>query len=195
MIINKLYYYHDNKNMATWNFKCCENFKISKLIFNCTSSRDSRNEELEFHLLKQENKQYSFSSMLPESDNYLYLKIDKNGKIISVTGDYMKKFKMRKKDFYKKNLDEVEFMTQFFIDFLKPLHELAIEKGEAYQFLFNISNDENPMVCSIYPCYIPNLVSSVDVVVRQPQDIIEKNRMEDYLLKSSGEKVPSLVDE
>ena len=180
--------------MATWNLKLCENFKISKLIFNC-SSKESNQGDLEFHLLKQENEQYSFSSMLPESDNYLYLKIDKNGKIISVTGDYMKKFNMKRKDFYKKNISEVEVMAQFFIDFLKPLHELSIEKGEAYQFLFNSNHDENPMVCSIYPCYIPNIVSSVDVVVRQPQDIIERGKMEDYLLKSSGEKVPSFQDE
>ena len=45
--------------MTTCNFKFCDNFKISRLIFNChRGSYDT--DELEFHLLNQEGQQYSF---------------------------------------------------------------------------------------------------------------------------------------
>jgi hypothetical protein len=130
--------------------------------------------------------------MLPESTNYLYLKVDEFGKIISIEGDYMNKFGIKRKNFIGTYLEEAYQLTEFFIDFIKPLQEMSIKKGEAYQFLFNTSQDENPLVCSLYPCSIPGSISSVDIVVRQPQNIIEKNRISDFILKSSGEKLPSL---
>lgn len=174
--------------MTTCNFKLCDNFRISRLIFNCNGRRNT--EDLEFHLLNQDEKKYSFSNILPESNNYLYLKIDKNGKVISIEGDYMKKFKLKRQKIIKKYLEEIDTVPQFFIDFVKPLQEMSIEKGEAYQFLFNSNHDENPLVCSLYPCSIPGHVSSVDVVVRQPQDIIERDRMNNFILKSNGQKIP-----
>ena len=177
--------------MTTCNFKFCDNFKISRLIFNC--HRGSYNtDELKFHLLNQEGKKYSFTSMLPESNHYLYLKVDEFGKIISIEGDYMVKFGIKRKHFIKTYLEEAEYSTEFFVDFVKPLHEMAIKKGEAYQFLFNTNQDENPLVCSLYPCPIPGSISSTDIVVRQPQNIIEKSRIGDFILKTNGEKVPVL---
>ena len=177
--------------MTTCNFKFCDNFKISRLIFNC--NRGSYNtDELEFHLLNQGVKQYSFTSMLPKSNNYLYMKVDQNGKIISIEGDYMTKFKIKRKNFIGLYLEETTQLVDFFIDFIKPLHEKSINSGEAYQFLFNTSHDDNPLVCSLYPCSVPGFISSLDVVVRQPQDIVEKSRISDFILKSSGEKLPTL---
>ena len=93
--------------MTTCNFKFCDNFKISRLIFNC--HRGSYNtDELEFHLLNQEGKQYSFTSMLPESTHYLYLKVDEFGKIISIEGDYMSKFGIKRKHLIKTYLEFIK---------------------------------------------------------------------------------------
>ena len=33
----------------------------------------------------------------------------------------------------------------------------------------------------LYPCSIPGSISSVDIVVRHPQTIIEKNRISDFI--------------
>ena len=92
--------------------------------------------------------------MLPESNNYLYLKVDEFGKIISVEGDYMSKFGIKRKHFVKNYLEETECSVRIFHRlYVKPLHEMAIKKGEAYQFLFNTSQDENPLVCSLVPLF------------------------------------------
>lgn len=177
--------------MTTCNFKFCDNFKISRLIFNCNRG-SYETDELEFHLLKQKGDQYAFTSMLPESNNYLYLKVDELGKIISIEGDYTTRFGIKRKHFIRTYLEEAPYLTEFFIDFIKPLHDRSINKGEAYQFLFNTSQDENPLVCSLYPCSIPGNISSVDIVIRQPQNVIEKSRINDFILKANGEKLPSL---
>ena len=71
---------------------------------------------------------------------------------------------------------------------------MSIKKGEAYQFLFNTTQDENPLVCSLYPCSIPGSISSVDIVVRQPQDIIEKSRISDFILKIKWRKSSIFVN-
>ena len=97
-------------------------------------------------------------------------------KIVSLTGGLRKIFKMKKNDFLDKHLFEIKNHKEFFLDFIKPLFEISIQKGESFQFMFTCSKLEEEFVCSIYPCCIPdNHISSIDVVVRQPQNIISNS--------------------
>jgi len=156
--------------MPDMNFNCCESLNISSINFNC--SKDSKN-QIEFNLIKQEDKQYKFENLLPESNNYLYVKILKNEKIICLEGGLSKIFHMKKKDFVDIYLYDVKYHKEFFLDFIKPLFEISVDKGDSFQFMFSNSKIDEELVCSIYPCCIPgNHIASIDVVVRQPQNLI-----------------------
>lgn len=168
--------------MPSINFSLCQNFKLSNFIFNCSGNRNS---PLEFKLINQNDKHYTFPNLIPESNNYLFLKIDRFEKIISVEGEYIKLFKMKKKDLLDKFLYQVEKNKIFFLDFIKPLYLQAIRDGEAYQFSFRITPEESDLVCSIYPCYIPDKTSSVDIVIRKPQITMTKDSVHSYILESS----------
>ena len=150
--------------MPTVNFSICQNFKISNLIFKCSKEEER---SLEFVLVDQQDKHYTFPNLIPESNNYLFLKIDRFEKIISVEGEYIKLFKMKKKDLLNKNLYD-------------------IRNGEAYQFSFKINKDDSDLVCSIYPCYIPGKTSSVDIVIRKPQITMTKESVDSYVLECSN---------
>jgi hypothetical protein len=167
--------------MSTFNISLCNNFKISKIFFNCTGNK---NPDLEFELVKQEEN-LGFHNLIPESDNYLYMKADKYEKIIAVEGDYLKKFKMKRKDIINKYLYEITKNKIFFLDFIKPLLEMALEKGEAYQFTFKISTEQQNLVCSLYPCYIPDSITSVDIVIRSPQAIKSDRNLPSFIIQSS----------
>ena len=163
------------------NFNCCESLNISSINFNC--SRDS-GEEMEFHLLKQSEKRFKFENLLPESENYLYFKILKSGKIISLEGEFLKLFKMKRKDIVDKNLEEVKTHREFFLDFIKPLFDISIKEGDSFQFMFSNTKSDEELVCSIYPCSIPgDHISSIDVVVRHPQNI--STDLEKYKINNS----------
>jgi len=168
--------------MSTFNISLCNNFKISKIFFICTGNNKS--EDLEFELIKQ-NENLGFHNLIPESDNYLYMKADKYEKIIAVEGDYLKKFKMKKKDIINKYLYEISKNKIFFLDFIKPLLEMALEKGEAYQFMFKINTEQQKLVCSLYPCYIPDSITSIDIVIRSPQAIKNGRNLPSYIIQSS----------
>jgi len=156
--------------MPDMNFNCCESLNISSINFNCGSNRS---EALEFNLINQEDKKYKFDNLLPESNNYLYIKILKNEKIVSLGGDLCKVFGIKKKDFIDKHLYEIKSMKSFFLDFIKPLFEFSVERGESFQFMFTNNKTEEELVCSLYPCCIPgDHITSVDIVVRQPQNSI-----------------------
>jgi transcriptional regulator with PAS, ATPase and Fis domain len=169
--------------MPTVNFSICQNFKISNLIFKCSKEEER---SLEFVLVDQQDKHYAFPNLIPESNNYLFLKIDRFEKIISVEGEYIKMFKMKKKDLLNKNLYDIRKNKVFFLDFIKPLYLTAIRNGEAYQFSFKINREESDLVCSIYPCYIPGKTSSVDIVIRKPQITMTKESVDSYVLECSN---------
>ena len=92
---------------------------------------------------------------------------------------------MKKKDIINKYLYEISKNKIFFLDFIKPLLEMALEKGEAYQFMFKINTEQKNLVCSLYPCYIPDSVTSVDIVIRSPQAIKNGRNLPSYIIQSS----------
>ena len=178
----------------TCNFKFCDTFKISKLICVFNGRRNPDSGDLEFNLIRQDGEHYSFDNVIPESDNYLFAKIDKNEKIISLEGGYIKKLGVNKKKMLGKYLYEIRKNNQLFLDFIKPLYEYSIKKGEAYQFTFNTNRDEVPLICSLYPCCIPGCTSSVDVVIRRREVVFRKESLSDFVINSAnnGCPVPSL---
>jgi hypothetical protein len=171
----------------TINFNFCADFKISKLVcVTCNNNSESNNnKKIQFNLIESNGKQYKFEKLLPDTDDYLFLKINSCGKIISMVGNYEKKLKMKVSNFYLKNIDDIRTHKKFFLEYIKPLFQMSIEKGEAYQFLFNTNKDKTALVCSIYPCCIPNYTSSVDIVIREPVEIIKKESTNQFLLKTS----------
>ena len=92
---------------------------------------------------------------------------------------------MKRKDIINKYIYKIEKNKIFFLDFIKPLLEMALEKGEAYQFTFKMSTENQNLVCSLYPCYIPESITSVDIVIRSPQAIKSDRNLPSFIIQSS----------
>ena len=172
--------------MSTFNISLCNNFKISKIFFFCGRNKESS--DLEFELIKQDEN-LGFHNLLPESDNYLYMKVDKYEKVIAVEGEYLKKFKMKRCDILNEYIYNIRKNQIFFLDFIKPLLEMSLEKGEAYQFMFKINTEKQNLVCSLYPCYIPDNITSVDIVIRSPQAIKSDRNLPSFIIQSSQQGI------
>lgn len=168
--------------MSTVNFSLCNNFKISKIF--CFCGKEKR-KDLQFELVKQ-NDILGFHNLLPESDNYLYIKVDKYEKVISVEGEYLKKFRMKRSDIINNYIYKISKNKIFFLDFIKPLLEVSLEKGEAYQFTFKLNTEEQNLICSIYPCCIPGGVTSADIVIRSPQILKSERNLHSFIIESSN---------
>ena len=171
--------------MSMVNIKCCDTFSVSKVFFSC-KKRENDNEELTFELIESPHKK--FEDLIPSSQDYLYLKILKNKKIISVDGNYIKNLLLTKEDLINKKLDSINKCSELFGEYILPLFETSIKNGEAYQFDFKNNNENRIMACSIYPCSIPGAITSVDVVIRNSPSIKNKLRLESFVIerKSSG---------
>ena len=178
--------------MPNINFSLCQNFKVSNLFCICKGETNRNN--LEFDLVDQKNKHHIFEDLLPESENYLFLKLNRKQKIFSVEGKLLKKFKMKKSELIGKYLYEIGKNKIFFLDFIKPLYNLALEKEEAYQFTFTMTTEEKNLVCTIYPCPLKEKTGSVDIVIRYPQVNVNKSSLHDYIVQSSrnGVILPSM---
>lgn len=172
----------------------CENFNISK--FNCNCRRSSEPEhicpnEVEFELIKTDQTKYS--DLIPNGDNYLYLKIIKNETIIALSGETFLEMPIQEEDIVGKKLTELKIYPVFFMDYIRPLFLNSLDKGEAYQFDFRTNITERLLTCSIYPCSMPGSISSSDIVIRYAHKAI--NRISDFAFKETsdnGEKVDIL---
>jgi len=155
------------------NIMICEEINIKQINMNCRSGSESETSEkdLDLELVKHKKKRYQFYNLVPESNKFLYMKFANDERCISVEGSFLKKFKMRKKDLVNKKLQEIKKNKTLFLDFIKPLFIISLDRGEALQFLFKLKREI--FVCSIYPCYIPNVIASADIVIRK-QDSLEK---------------------
>jgi len=173
--------------MSNINVSLCQNFKISNLF--CICRGDPNQNSLEFDLVDQKGKHHVFEDLLPESENYLFLKLNREQKIFVVEGKLLKKFKMKKSSLLNKYLYEIEKNKIFFLDFIKPLYNLALEKEEAYQFTFTMTTEEKNLVCTVYPCPLKEKTGSVDVVIRYPQVNVGKSSLHDYIVQSSNNGV------
>ena len=178
--------------MSMVNIKCCDTFSISKIFFSCKKKEIDTN-ELTFELIESPHKK--FDDLILSNQDYLYLKILKNKKIISVEGNYIKKLFMTKEDLLNKKLDSINKCSELFGEYILPLFETSIENGEAYQFDFKTSIENKIMACSLYPCSIPGAIASVDVVIRNSPPIKNKLKLDSFVIErrsSGGVNVPIL---
>jgi hypothetical protein len=177
----------------------CQSFSIGS--FSCSSKknaeRDSDEEfspdDVEFELIDSDQKK--FEDLIPANENYLYMKILHNGKIISVSGSSLKEIPLEENDILEKNIDDIDIYKNLFLDYIKPLYEHALKKGEAYQFFFKTNMSETLIACSIYPCSIPKHITSVDVVIRYAHKSISETRISKFAFRNNspnGEKVELL---
>ena len=103
--------------MANIVFKCCDNFNIKKMFFSCKGSKKKKEKKkkhkcnLLFDLVDSTPKKYN--NLVPP-ENFLYLKILKNGKIISISGDYLEEFNLKKEDLLNKKLENIKCCTELF---------------------------------------------------------------------------------
>jgi len=172
----------------------CENFNISKLVCNCKNKREIddniTSSDVEFSLLKSEKRK--FSELIPNNDSYLFFKIDKDEIIISASCNNLLEMPMLEEDILGKKILDIDIYTIFFQEYIRPLFLNSMEKGEAYQFEFKTNITDKKLVCSIYPCSIPGMISSCDVVIRYNHDTISRERLADFAIKPDGERVTIL---
>ena len=108
---------------------------------------------------------HTFEDFLPSKDDYLYMKVLSNGKIISVKGKYLWKiFKLTKRKVKNKPLLDIN--REFFKDYLQVLLQKAKDENSAYQFGFQYKDDLEVILCSIYPCMVYEECKSFDIVIR-----------------------------
>lgn len=166
-------------------FKCCDNFNIKKMFFSCKGSKKKKKKKdknkcnVLFDLVDSTPKKYN--NLVPH-ENFLYMKVIKNGKIISVSGDYLEEFDIKKHDLLNKKLNHVDCCFELFSDYVQPLFEECLKNSESYQFNFKTNQSNTVYSCSLHPCNIPEQVASVDVVFRHSHQKINKKRMSKYIL-------------
>jgi len=171
----------------------CENFKISKLICNCKNNKEEdiiQSEEIEFSLLPSDKRK--FDDLIPTNDNYLFFKINKDETIISASGEAFLEMPFVEEDILNKKLRYIEIYPIFFQDYIRPLFLNSIKKGEAYQFDFKTNITNKKLICSIYPCSMPGIISSCDIVIRYNHGTIDRGRLSEFAIKPTGEKVEIL---
>jgi|TARA_B100001093_G_C26571196_1_gene903025 hypothetical protein len=177
-------------------FNICYNFHISKLSCSCREGNNEEDidpDEVEFIL--KESEKINFNDLIPSKEIYVYFKILKNEVIIAFTGDNLIEIPLQKEDLLNKKLSEIKIFPELFIDYIRPLFLNAIDRGEAYQFIFQTNITPRDIVCSIYPCSVPGIVTSCDIVLRYShQNAICENPGQ-FILNSNikkGEKVELL---
>ena len=174
----------------------CQNFTISKLSCGCSKRKENDGEinpsEVEFTLI--ETKKISYSELIPNNDNYTYLKILKDETIVAISGEFLLEMPLKNEDILNKKIYEIDIYPVFFIDYIRPLFLIAIDKGEAYQFAFRTNITTRNITCSIYPCSLPGSISSCDVVIRYNHHVISSKSISNFAFTRNdvGEKVDIL---
>jgi hypothetical protein len=151
-------------------FRLCEKMKF-KLTFSFCARK---NEEIQYEeeeesiiLLNAHHKNYT--SFVPNT-NYLFLKILSNEKIIAVSGDLLEFFDLKTEDLLYKKINYIIKRQDLFIDCIEPLFCSCLKQKLTYQFDFEFKNRK--FSCSIYPCLVLKKLLSVDIVIRNSQNII-----------------------
>ena len=158
-------------------FKLCDKFEIKKNI--CCIKKTTHLSESDFKLIKTKHKKYQ--KLVPAYHDYIFLKVLDNQEIISAVGDLLKFFKLKEKDLVGKLLNDVTKCQILFNDFILPLFESCLENNSAYQFDFEVSNRK--FSCSLYPCYIPDDIASVDIVIRHSHHALNETNKEQFKIE------------
>lgn len=156
--------------------KLCDNFKISKLT--CCPKKSSSFTDEDFKLIKAKQKKYH--NLIPRKEDYIFLKVLYSGEIIAAVGKLLDAFHLKKEDLINKNLEDVSKCQVLFSDYIEPLFYSCLEKELAYQFDFKIK--QKHYSCSIYPCSIPEEISSVDIVIRPSHNTEIENNTDKFAL-------------
>ena len=102
--------------------------------------------------------------------------------IICVSGDLFIFFGITIEDLLNKRIGHTTVSSDLFIDCIEPLLRDCIQSKVVYQFDFSFKNKK--FSCSIYPCMVLKKLLSIDIVIRNSQNIIINNaiiREEDFL--------------
>ena len=111
------------------------------------------------------NKIFKYNDFLP-FDNFMYLKVLRNGKIIHSSGDIFRyMFRKYNSSIIHKNLNELKI--ELFHDYILNVINRVAEDSSAYQFTFQYKDDLLLYVCSIYPCFIYDECKSFDIIIRK----------------------------
>ena len=76
------------------------------------------------------------------------------------------------------NLNEIRKCTILFEEYIGPLFESCLEKNISYQFIFKFK--KKIFSCSLYPCWVPDKLCSIDIVMRPYQNTINNNEDDDH---------------
>lgn len=115
-------------------------------------------------ILVRSDNIYKFKNLVPANEEYMYLKVLSNGKILISKGNYIKTiFKL--KNLVNKNIYDIK--REFFNDYLNALLDKVKEEHSAYQFNFQYREDITLYSCSIYPCMVYDECKSFDVIIRK----------------------------
>ena len=109
---------------------------------------------------------HKFKKLIPDHEEFMYLKIDRQGKIICSVGGLVKKiFLLDCRKINNKNISS--FDIQFFKEFLYTIITQKDLDFSVYQFGFQFKDNMVPYVCSVYPCKISDIVKSFDITIRE----------------------------
>lgn len=162
--------------MSCIEIKLCDSFKISKL--SCFPKQSCSFSEQDFKLIKTKQKKYT--NLIPKKEDYIFLKVLHGGEIISAVGKLLNLFKLKQQDLINKNLEDVSKCQVLFSDYIEPLFYSCLDNGVAYQFDFKIKNKY--FSCSLYPCSLPDEISSVDIVIRPSHNTEVETNTDKFIL-------------
>ena len=127
-------------------------------------------------ILIRTNKVYKFRDLLPSND-YMFIKVLRNGKILFSKGKLTKKvFKKKNKYFSYNNIQDIK--VEFFSDYIYNVVEMVKVENAAYQFKFNYKDKPDANICSVYPCVVYDNSKSFDVIIRKEES---RNFKEEFL--------------
>lgn len=164
-------------------FNCCAEFKISDFACYCIRRNRKDKKEITFDLIHSEPKKYD--NLIPANEDYIYFKILNNNKIISFEGENFKEMPLKKNDVIGKKIEEIKKYPDFFMDYLLPLFISSVKEKEAYQIYFSTSINSRMLTCNIYPCSIPGIVSSCDVVIRYAHHVFSNDTLKGFRLENT----------
>jgi hypothetical protein len=115
-------------------------------------------------ILLKTDRLFPFKTLLPSND-YMFLKVLEDNKIIFSSGKLTKKlFRLKNKKLINKDIKDINL--EVFNDYILNLKQKVFEDCSAYQFVFQYKDIIDPYVCCIYPCLIYDKCVSFDVVIR-----------------------------
>lgn len=150
------------------DFNCCPNFSLGSLCIckNKEKSFETKKISKDEPIVLVHNDPIYFTDIIPRHNNFLYLKILEDKKILTIAGDLIYELNMKEKDLKNKNICEIEKNTELFGEFICPLVDSSIKEEIEFQFFFQIGKNIRLFCCSVYTCKASGKILSIDCVIR-----------------------------